>query len=144
MVVCLTIHQEPEPFYFWMVGTGAAEYRAAPKLWISADIYPTCVRYLSRDICPPCILLQFSALGKGVHRSFTREFPLKSRLYLHGTDLFQLKNQVIEASCPRFLHSVHDSLKTLKQDLFNGRSSLLLPKIYIHCGQGHRKWPPYS
>ena len=26
-----------------------------------ADIYPTCVRHLSRDICPPYIILRFSA-----------------------------------------------------------------------------------
>ena len=31
-VFCFTIHQEP--FYFWRVRAGAAEYRAAPKLWI--------------------------------------------------------------------------------------------------------------
>ena len=32
VVYCLTIHLEPEPFYFWKVGAGAAENRAAPKL----------------------------------------------------------------------------------------------------------------
>ena len=30
----------------------------------SADIFPTCVRYLSRDICPLYILLRFPAVEK--------------------------------------------------------------------------------
>ena len=31
VVYCLKIHLEPEPFYFWRVGAGAAENRAAPQ-----------------------------------------------------------------------------------------------------------------
>ena len=38
IVVCLTIHQEPEPFYFWRVVAGAAENRAAPQLCIQRCI----------------------------------------------------------------------------------------------------------
>ena len=34
IVFYLTIYQEPEPFYFWKVGAGAAENRVAPKLCI--------------------------------------------------------------------------------------------------------------
>ena len=32
VVYCLTIHLEPEPFYFWKVGARASKNRAGPKL----------------------------------------------------------------------------------------------------------------
>ena len=56
IVFCLTIHQEPEPepFYFWRVGAGAAENRAAPQLWINAtrtNNWKTYITQNKKEVC---------------------------------------------------------------------------------------------